>query len=78
MNMGSNAVNAWWILLFYSADFAPRFTKGMWAMIGCCIALAIWTTGIVLLAVREEKHTEVQDTRIRDLDAKQMDSVREV
>ncbi|KAJ5979735.1 Pantothenate transporter liz1 [Penicillium waksmanii] len=78
MNMGSNAVNAWWILLFYSADFAPRFTKGMWAMIGCCIALAIWTTGIVLLTMREEKHNEVQDTRIRDLDAKQMDSVREV
>jgi ACS family pantothenate transporter-like MFS transporter len=26
MNTGSNAVNAWWSLLFYSADFAPRFT----------------------------------------------------
>ncbi len=25
MNAGSNAVNAWWSLLFYSADFAPKF-----------------------------------------------------
>ncbi|KAF2455596.1 pantothenate transporter [Lineolata rhizophorae] len=26
MNMGSNAVNAWWSILFYSADLAPKFT----------------------------------------------------
>jgi ACS family pantothenate transporter-like MFS transporter len=26
MNCGSNAVNAWWSLLFYSANFAPKFT----------------------------------------------------
>ena len=26
MNTGSNAVNAWWSLLFYSADMAPKFT----------------------------------------------------
>lgn len=26
MNCGSNAVNAWWSLIFYAADFAPRFT----------------------------------------------------
>ncbi len=26
MNAGSNAVNAWWSLLFYSANFVPRFT----------------------------------------------------
>ena len=25
MNAGSNAVNAWWSLLFYSADLAPLF-----------------------------------------------------
>ncbi|KAG9383166.1 Pantothenate transporter liz1 [Pyrenophora tritici-repentis] len=33
MNMGSNAVNAWWSILFYGANFAPYFTRGMWAMI---------------------------------------------
>lgn len=35
MNLGNNAVNAWWSILFYSADLAPRFTRGMWAMVGC-------------------------------------------
>lgn len=55
MNMGSNAVNAWWIIVFYSADFAPRFVKGMWAMIGCSIALALCTVVITLMMVREKK-----------------------
>jgi len=26
MNCGSNAVNAWWSIVFYGADTAPRFT----------------------------------------------------
>ncbi|KAJ9293536.1 hypothetical protein DTO271G3_7801 [Paecilomyces variotii] len=55
MNMGNNAVNAWWSILFYSAEFAPKFTKGMWAMIGCSIALAIWTSVVLYMSVREEK-----------------------
>ncbi|KIA75518.1 hypothetical protein HK57_00017 [Aspergillus ustus] len=66
MNMGSNAVNAWWSILFYSANFAPRFTKGMWAMIGCSIALAIWTLGITVMMVREEKKGD-RDVRVVDL-----------
>ncbi|OOQ90387.1 Pantothenate transporter liz1 [Penicillium brasilianum] len=79
MNMGSNAVNAWWILLFYSANMAPRFTKGMWAMIGCSIALALWTTGIVLMTVREEKSREGRELRIGDSDVKQIEeTTREV
>ncbi|EEH35612.1 pantothenate transporter liz1 [Paracoccidioides lutzii Pb01] len=60
MNMGSNVVNAWWALLFYSADQAPFFTKGMWAMIACSIAMAIWTAGIVYFSVRDEKIKEAQ------------------
>ncbi|KAL4800121.1 major facilitator superfamily domain-containing protein [Aspergillus venezuelensis] len=67
MNMGSNAVNAWWSIIFYSADMAPRFTKGMWAMIGCSIALAIWTVGITFMAVREEKKDENRDVRMMDV-----------
>ncbi|KAF5859213.1 hypothetical protein ETB97_003172 [Aspergillus alliaceus] len=54
MNMGNNAVNAWWSIIFYSANLAPRFTRGMWAMIGCSIALVLWTVGIVWRTVREE------------------------
>ncbi|KAL1389875.1 MFS general substrate transporter [Phyllosticta capitalensis] len=47
MNMGSNIINAWWAIVFYSADFAPWFTRGMWAMIGTSIALAFWTTVLI-------------------------------
>ncbi|KAL4815752.1 major facilitator superfamily domain-containing protein [Aspergillus spinulosporus] len=67
MNMGSNAVNAWWSILFYSADMAPKFTKGMWAMIGVSIALAFWTMGITFLTVREEKRQPDRDVRVIDL-----------
>jgi len=38
MNMGSNAINAWWSIVFYGANFAPYFTRGMWAMIAVSIA----------------------------------------
>ncbi|KAE8137756.1 major facilitator superfamily domain-containing protein [Aspergillus pseudotamarii] len=55
MNMGNNAVNAWWSIIFYSANLAPRFTRGMWAMIGCSIALVLWTTGIVWRTAKEER-----------------------
>ncbi|EAU32710.1 conserved hypothetical protein [Aspergillus terreus NIH2624] len=66
MNMGNNAVNAWWSILFYSADLAPRFTRGMWAMIGCSIALVIWTTGIVYKSVREERKARIVDSSLVD------------
>ena len=55
MNLGNNAVNAWWSILFYSADLAPRFTRGMYAMIGCSVALIIWVTVILLKTLQEDK-----------------------
>lgn len=55
MNAFSGAVNAWWSIVFYSADDAPNFTKGMWAMIGCSIALVIWSTGLLYMTAREDK-----------------------
>ncbi|KAK6581295.1 hypothetical protein PZA11_005986 [Diplocarpon coronariae] len=63
MNCGSNAVNAWWSLLFYAADMAPKFTKGMWAMIATSIALAIWTTGFLYMTVRADKRRAVKVER---------------
>ncbi|KAB2578868.1 putative pantothenate transporter protein [Lasiodiplodia theobromae] len=62
MNMGSNVFNAWWSIVFYSADFAPKFTRGMWAMIGCSIALAVWTTVLLLWTVRVDKNRVVDGT----------------
>ncbi|KAI1577276.1 UhpC Sugar phosphate permease [Pyrenophora tritici-repentis] len=54
MNMGSNAVNAWWSILFYGANFAPYFTRGMWAMIAVSIAMGVWTAGVVWMQKRTE------------------------
>ncbi|KAG0647463.1 Pantothenate transporter liz1 [Hyphodiscus hymeniophilus] len=55
MNMMSNAVNAWWSIIFYGATYAPYFTRGMWAMIATCIALGLWTTGLLWMTVKAEK-----------------------
>jgi len=55
MNAFNNAVNAWWSIVFYSADFAPWFTRGMWAMIGMCIALLVWTAGLSWVVARDGK-----------------------
>ncbi|KAL3421761.1 major facilitator superfamily transporter [Phlyctema vagabunda] len=64
MNCGSNAVNAWWSLLFYSADMAPKFTKGMWAMIAMCILMAIWTAGLLFMTQRTEKKRLTQQATV--------------
>lgn len=29
MNMTSNVINAWWAIVFYSANYAPDFTVGL-------------------------------------------------
>jgi ACS family pantothenate transporter-like MFS transporter len=29
MNMGSNAINAWWSIVFYGANFAPYFVSNV-------------------------------------------------
>jgi len=60
MNMWNNVVNAWWPLVFYPATDAPRFTKGMWAMIGVAIA-TFGVTWLVWFLERREK-------RVRDVD----------
>ncbi|KAI2469299.1 MFS general substrate transporter [Annulohypoxylon bovei var. microspora] len=55
MNLGSNAVNAWWSIVFYGASMAPWFTKGMWAMIAVSILLAIWTAVLSYTTAKHEK-----------------------
>ncbi|EKD16701.1 uncharacterized protein L3040_001442 [Drepanopeziza brunnea f. sp. 'multigermtubi'] len=66
MNCGSNAVNAWWSLVFYSANFAPRFTRGMWAMIGVSVAMAIWTTGLLHMTTRTDKKRRLVEAEAPD------------
>ncbi|KAL4241411.1 MFS transporter superfamily protein [Abortiporus biennis] len=54
MNMWNNVINAWWPLVFYPATDAPKFTKGMWAMIGICIATLLVTYLVWYLERREK------------------------
>ena len=53
--MWNNVINAWWPLVFYPATDAPRFTKGMWAMIGMAIATLLVTALVYYLERREIK-----------------------
>lgn len=59
MNMWNNVINAWWPLVFYPATDAPRFTKGMWAMIGTCLA-TLAVTWLVWYLERREKRGRAQ------------------
>lgn len=52
-SMWNNVINAWWPLLFYSATDAPRFQKGMIAMICTCFA-TLCCTGVVWWLERRE------------------------
>lgn len=54
MNMWNNVLNAWWPLVFYPATDAPRFTKGVWAMIGTSVA-TLGVTWVVWFLERREK-----------------------
>lgn len=62
MNMGSNAINAWWSIVFYGANFAPYFTRGMYAMIAVSIAMGFWTGALVWMQVRTEKRRDIDGT----------------
>ncbi|KAK6458183.1 pantothenate transporter FEN2 [Scheffersomyces xylosifermentans] len=55
MNMFSNAVNAWWSLLFYVATDVPKFRKGCWAMLGTTLASVVVVGAIRYLHVQEER-----------------------
>ena len=49
-----------WSIVFYGANFAPRFTRGMWAMIAVSIAMAIWVALLSWQQVRTEKRREAE------------------
>lgn len=70
MNMFSNAVNAWWLILFYSADTAPEFRKGGYAMIATIIASVVVAGLIRYLQLRDEKVQVAADDESMGLVAK--------
>ncbi|KAH9951851.1 MFS general substrate transporter [Amylocystis lapponica] len=67
MNMWNNAVNAWWPLVFYRATDAPRFRRGMWAMVGTAVATLLATYLVWYLERRETLgRTETLEARGRE------------
>lgn len=59
--MWNNVINAWWPLVFYPATDAPRFKKGMYAMIGVCIATLVVTWAVWWMEKREKWHAGVRE-----------------
>lgn len=68
MNMWNNVINAWWPLVFYPATDAPKFTKGMWAMIGIAIATLCVTWLVWYLEKREKRILLAGEGKLRDLE----------
>ncbi|KAI0068919.1 MFS general substrate transporter [Artomyces pyxidatus] len=68
MNMWNNVVNAWWPLVFYPATDAPRFRKGMIAMLATCAATLAVTWLVWYLERREwtTRGADVEDEGSKD------------
>ncbi|KAJ6623551.1 major facilitator superfamily domain-containing protein [Mycena sp. CBHHK59/15] len=65
MNMMSNAFNAWWSIVFFSANEAPRWRKGMISIIVLVPVMVILTVVTRILQHRDQKQAaesvETQD-----------------
>ena len=59
--MWNNVINAWWSIFFYPATDAPRFRKGMIAMLCICIATFGVTWLVWYLESRENKRHEYRE-----------------
>lgn len=68
--MWNNVINAWWPLVFYPATDAPRFTKGMWAMIGTALATLLVTALVYTLERREKRQKQAAQTADEEADEK--------
>ena len=64
--MWNNVINAWWPLVFYPASDAPRFTKGMWAMIGTAIVTLLVTAMVYILERREKRQKNAVVREVED------------
>ncbi|KAK7747575.1 hypothetical protein SLS62_009074 [Diatrype stigma] len=62
MNFSGNVFQAWWPLIFYRADDAPNFTRGMWALVAIGALMAVWVT-VMLYMERQhaKKHQDIID-----------------
>ncbi|KAF7776056.1 hypothetical protein Agabi119p4_4449 [Agaricus bisporus var. burnettii] len=56
MNMWNNVINAWWSIVFYPATDAPKFTRGMIAMLCVSVATLAVTYLVYYLERREHRY----------------------
>jgi len=62
-SMWNNVVNAWWPLVFYPATDAPRFHKGMIAMI--CVSVAtLGATWLVWYLEKRERRIKAEASEV--------------
>lgn len=54
-SMWNNVINAWWSIVFYPATDAPKFHKGMIAMLCICAATLGATYLVYYLEQRENR-----------------------
>ncbi|KAL8277629.1 hypothetical protein RQP46_009902 [Phenoliferia psychrophenolica] len=60
MNMASNAVNAWWPLIFFKASDAPRWHRGMISLIVLSPIMVLLTCSAYWLQKRDQRNLEVE------------------
>ncbi|KAF7305086.1 MFS general substrate transporter [Mycena kentingensis (nom. inval.)] len=60
MNMMSNAFNAWWSIVFFPANEAPRWRRGMISIIVLVPIMIILTVGARVLQLRDQKQATVE------------------
>ncbi|KAJ7905611.1 MFS general substrate transporter [Mycena olivaceomarginata] len=58
MNMMSNAFNAWWPIVFFPANEAPRWRKGMISIVVLVPVLVILTIGTRALQLRDQRRAK--------------------
>ncbi|KAF6832494.1 hypothetical protein CPLU01_06177 [Colletotrichum plurivorum] len=68
MNAAGNCFQAWWLLIFYRADDAPEFRKGMIAMIAVGAAMAIWVS-VLLYADKHLSRKEAMVIEVTETDS---------
>lgn len=66
--MWNNVINAWWPLVFYPATDAPRFKKGMIAMLAVAAATLIVTWLVWYLERREKRIAALESRGTRSAD----------
>ncbi|KAF5519185.1 Pantothenate transporter liz1 [Colletotrichum aenigma] len=83
MNAAGNCFQAWWPLIFFRADDAPEFRKGMIAMIAVGTAMMIWVTVLIFMdrrlskkqiqvieAVDADSHAEAGLSAVKNVDSR--------